>query len=57
MIDFFRYNWQVRDEWFEWCRQLTPEQLSEQRTGGQGSILFTLFHIIDEYRCLKSVVF
>ncbi len=56
MIDFFRYNWQVRDEWFEWCQQLTLEQLTAQRTGGQGSILFTLFHIIDvEYSWIRAV--
>ncbi|MCI3987172.1 damage-inducible protein DinB, partial [Bacillus vallismortis] len=23
MIKFFEYNWQVRDQWFTWCHQLT----------------------------------
>ena len=27
MIKFFEYNWQVRDEWFDWCNQLTPNEL------------------------------
>lgn len=26
MLTLFRYNWQVRDEWFEWCRQRTAER-------------------------------
>lgn len=47
MLNFFRYNWQVRDEWFEWCKRLTNEELLKERTGGVGSILYTLFHIID----------
>ncbi|MGD6968255.1 DinB family protein [Rossellomorea vietnamensis] len=40
MLDMFRYNWQVRQDWFEWCRELPQE-----RTGGMGSILATLFHV------------
>ncbi|WP_110927768.1 DinB family protein [Bacillus massiliglaciei] len=47
MIHFFEYNWQVRDEWFEWCEQLTAEELLQDRIGGAGSILYTFFHIID----------
>lgn len=47
MLKFFEYNWQVRDEWFEWCKQLSNEELLIDRTGGVGSILYTLFHIID----------
>lgn len=47
MNKFFKYNWQVRDQWFEWCNQLTSEELLKKRTGGAGSILYTLFHIID----------
>ncbi|WP_421383082.1 DinB family protein [Bacillus salacetis] len=45
MLDMFRYNWQVRDDWFEWCRELPAEELSKERTGGMGSILATLFHV------------
>ncbi|MGM0943199.1 MAG: DinB family protein [Bacillota bacterium] len=47
MLTFFRYNWQVRDEWFDWCTQISHDELVKQRTGGVRSILGTLFHIID----------
>ncbi|MRH44507.1 DUF664 domain-containing protein [Aquibacillus halophilus] len=47
MLKFFEYNWQVRDEWFNWCNQLTAEELVKDRIGGVGSILYTLFHIVD----------
>jgi uncharacterized damage-inducible protein DinB len=43
----FRYNWQVRDEWFQLCGTLPHEELIRPRTGGLGSILRTLFHIVD----------
>ncbi|SDZ09480.1 Uncharacterized damage-inducible protein DinB (forms a four-helix bundle) [Evansella caseinilytica] len=43
----FQYNWQVRDEWFQWCEQLAEVELLRPRTGGVGSILETLFHIVD----------
>ncbi|MGG4451797.1 DinB family protein [Brevibacillus porteri] len=53
---FFQYNWQVRDEWLEWCKQLSPDELLRERTGGAGTILYTLFHIIDvEYSWLRGV--
>ena len=56
MINFFVYNWQVRDDWFEWCNQLSNEELIKDRTGGVGSILYTLFHIIDvEYSWLRAI--
>lgn len=56
MIQFFQYNWQVRDEWFEWCQQLTNQELLKNRVGGVGSILFTLFHIIDvEYSWIRAI--
>lgn len=56
MINFFRYNWQVRDEWLEWCSQLSNEELIKDRTGGVGSILYTLFHIIDvEYSWIRGI--
>lgn len=47
MIDMFYYNWQVRDDWFHWCENLSTEELAKKRIGGMGSILKTLFHIID----------
>ena len=56
MRKFFEYNWQIRDEWFEWCKQLTTEQLNKKRIGGTGSILYTLFHIIDvEYSWVRGI--
>ncbi|WP_172370427.1 DinB family protein [Sporosarcina jiandibaonis] len=57
MMKFFEYNWQVRDEWFNWCKQLTPEDLLKDRIGGVGSILYTLFHIIDvEYSWIRAIL-
>jgi uncharacterized damage-inducible protein DinB len=47
MLDLFRYNWQVRDDWFEWCNQRSSEELLKTRTGGMGSILHTIFHVIN----------
>lgn len=56
MFKFFQYNWQVRDEWFEWCKQLTTDELLMNRIGGVGSILYTLFHIIDvEYSWVRAI--
>ncbi|WP_394137769.1 DinB family protein [Cytobacillus oceanisediminis] len=56
MLTLFRYNWQVRDEWFEWCSQLSIEELNAERTGGIRSILRTLFHIVDvEYSWICAV--
>jgi len=44
---FFRYNWSVREDWYRWCEELSEEELLLTRTGGRGSILHTLFHIVD----------
>lgn len=56
MIKFFEYNWQIRDDWFNLCSQLTTEELLQKRTGGVGSILHTLFHIVDvEYSWLRAI--
>lgn len=43
----FRYNWQVREDWYKWCEEVNEEELLLTRTGGVGGILHTLFHIID----------
>jgi uncharacterized damage-inducible protein DinB len=43
----FRYNWKVRDEWFQLLKQIPVEELIRERIGGMGSILRTLFHIVD----------
>ncbi|MFF2885917.1 DinB family protein [Paenibacillus sp. NPDC057967] len=56
MTHLFRYNWMVRDEWFQLCRQISNEELLRKRTGGAGSILYTLFHILDvEYSWIRGV--
>ncbi len=56
MIRFFEYNWQVRDEWFAWCRQWPDEELTKERNGGVGNILHTLFHIAEvEYSWLRGM--
>ncbi|MFN2748137.1 DinB family protein [Bacillus sp. z60-18] len=47
MKGLFQYNWQVRDEWFDWCMQQPREELEKRRSGGMGSILKNLFHIVD----------
>lgn len=57
MKKLFYYNWQVREEWFGWCRQFTEEQLLEKRVGGFGNILHTLLHIIVvEYDWIQDLV-
>ena len=47
MLTLFRYNWQVRDDWFKWCEQVPDEELQRKRVGGVGSILDTLNHIVN----------
>lgn len=48
MLDkLFKYNWKVRDEWFEWCEKIPYEELIKERTGGMKNFLHTLFHVID----------
>ncbi|MBT2681756.1 DinB family protein [Bacillus sp. ISL-35] len=47
MLDLFLYNWQVRDDWFNWCKSISPEELKAERVGGMGSILKNLIHVID----------
>ncbi|MFB9750420.1 DinB family protein [Paenibacillus hodogayensis] len=56
MITLFRYNWMVRNEWLERCRQIPIEELSRTRIGGAGSILYTFFHILDvEYSWIRAI--
>jgi uncharacterized damage-inducible protein DinB len=47
MLDMFKYNWQVRQDWIDWCKELPEEELTKERTGGMGSILNTLFHVMN----------
>ena len=44
---FFEYNWKVREDWYCWCEDLSEDELLQNRIGGMGSILHTLFHIVD----------
>ncbi|PFS67859.1 DinB family protein [Bacillus cereus] len=56
MYTLFQYNRQVRDDWFKWCEQLSEEELFRKRVGGVGSILETLFHIVDvEYSWISAL--
>ncbi|MDQ0178119.1 DinB family protein [Bacillus chungangensis] len=47
LTELFQYNWQIRDEWMQWCREISYEELVKKRIGGMGSFLHTLFHVID----------
>lgn len=56
MQNLFRYNWIVRNEYFELCKQVPLNELLCKRNGGAGSILYTLFHIVDvEYSWIRGV--
>lgn len=56
MYSLFLYNWQIRDEWFEVLKDLSIEELTTERIGGVGSILKTLFHIVDvEYSWIRGI--
>lgn len=46
MLKLFEYNWQVRNEWFDWCDSVSEAELLKKRIGGIGSILPTLYHIV-----------
>jgi uncharacterized damage-inducible protein DinB len=47
MINLFSYNWQVRDEWFEWCRNVPIEEITKERKGGMHNFLHNLLHVIN----------
>lgn len=56
MKELFFYNWDARDEWFELLSRLPHDELVRERTGGVGSMLKTLFHIVDvEYSWIQVV--
>ncbi|AEI40054.1 DinB family protein [Paenibacillus mucilaginosus] len=56
MQRLFRYNWQVREEWFETLAGLPQEELLKERTGGVRTILYTMYHIVDtEYSWLAAL--
>lgn len=42
------------NEWFEWCKQVPENELRAERTGGVGSIIRTLYHVVDvEYSWIQ----
>ena len=47
MLDMFLYNWQIREDWFDFCKNISEENLTKKRVGGFGSFLHNLFHVID----------
>ncbi|MEK4130346.1 DinB family protein [Solibacillus sp. FSL W8-0474] len=47
MLSLFQYNWQVREDWLQWCETLPVEEFHKERTGGMKSIRETLIHIVD----------
>lgn len=57
MLSLFKYNWQVREDWFNWCESLTEEEFHKERIGGMKSIRETLIHVIDcELLWLNSLI-
>lgn len=56
IVTMFRYNWQVREDWYRWCESVPEEELLRTRVGGVGGILHTLFHIVDvEWSWIRSL--
>jgi len=52
----FRYNWQVRDRWLDWCEGVPAGELLQGRSGGWQGILKTVFHMVDvEYSWIRTV--
>ncbi|OWA33621.1 damage-inducible protein DinB [Saccharibacillus sp. O16] len=47
MQKWFEYNWLVREEWLDWCEELSEEEWQKQRVGGHQSFVKTLIHIVD----------
>jgi len=57
MLNLFQYNWQIREEWLQWCRHLPASELTMERTGGMRSFLVTFLHIIDvEYSWIRALM-
>jgi uncharacterized damage-inducible protein DinB len=57
MLRLLEYNWKIRDEWFLIFEQIPIDELLRQRIGGMGSILKTMYHIIDvEYSWIRGLM-
>ncbi|CAG9620179.1 DinB family protein [Sutcliffiella rhizosphaerae] len=56
MQKLFQYNWQVREDWFNWCETVPEADILKERVGGVGGVLHTLFHIVDvEYSWILNM--
>ncbi|WP_053366292.1 DinB family protein [Bacillus sp. FJAT-27245] len=52
----FEYNWMIREKWFNWCKEISEEELVKERNGGYKGFLHTLFHIVDvEQRWIRGL--
>lgn len=57
MLSLFKYNYQVREDWFNWCESLPEGEFHKERIGGMKSIRETLIHVIDcELLWLNSLI-
>lgn len=57
MLMLFQYNWQVREEWLQWCRGISASEQTKERAGGMGSFRLTILHIIDvEYSWIRTLM-
>jgi uncharacterized damage-inducible protein DinB len=56
MKDLFFYNWQVRDEWLEWCKEVSSNKLIDSKSGDMQNIIQTLFHLIYKEQHWMSII-
>lgn len=57
MLSLFHYNWQVREDWLNWCQTISEVEFHKERIGGMKSIRENLIHIVDcELLWLNSLV-
>ncbi|MGR3765968.1 DinB family protein [Rossellomorea sp. NS-SX7] len=56
MQDLFFYNWEVRDEWMEWCKEVSDNKLIDIKSEDMQNIIKTLFHLIyNEQHWMSSI--
>ncbi|WP_179884792.1 DinB family protein [Bacillus sp. AFS015802] len=56
MKDLFFYNWQVRDEWLEWCMEVLGNKLIDSKSEDMQNIIQTLFHLIYKEQHWMSII-
>ncbi|MEK4424891.1 DinB family protein [Solibacillus sp. FSL K6-1523] len=57
MLSLFQYNWQVRENWLNWCQSICAKEFHKERIGRMKSIRNTLIHIVDcELLWLNSMI-